>query len=185
MPLSDNIHGPYCMTPPELLHTSGSGLIKYVFKPLQLQIGSGKICDDIDKLHVRVYMSIKRQNERDFPRGAMRNDIIDGTKHQWEERKGNLFFLLCIAKTTKGSLKLQHTLGHNISKWKKLLEFIKLYLSMEEWFHDCNDKDELNQARPITANVLKLLQWLFPRADNTNGYCIPKMHRMTKFQYYI
>ncbi len=25
--LSDNIHGPYKMMPPELLHTSGSGLI--------------------------------------------------------------------------------------------------------------------------------------------------------------
>ncbi len=27
LPLSDNIHGPYKMMPPELLHTSGSGLI--------------------------------------------------------------------------------------------------------------------------------------------------------------
>ncbi len=116
MPLSDNIHGPYCMMPPELLHTSGSGLIKYIFKSLQLQIGSGKIRDDIDKLHVRVYMSVKRQSERDFPRGAMRNGTIDGTICQSEERKGNLFLLLCIVKTTKGSLKLQHTLGHNHSK---------------------------------------------------------------------
>ncbi len=32
MPLSDNIHGPYCMMPPELLHTSGSGLIKYMLQ---------------------------------------------------------------------------------------------------------------------------------------------------------
>jgi hypothetical protein len=116
MPLSDNIHGPYCMMPPKLLHTSGSGLIKYIFKSLQLQISSGKICDDIDKLHVRVYMSVKRQSERDFPRGAMRNGIIDGTKCQSEERKGNPFLWLCIANTTKGSLKLQHTLGHNHSK---------------------------------------------------------------------
>jgi hypothetical protein len=118
MPLSDNIHGPYCMMPLELLHTSGSGLMKYIFKSLQLQIGSGKICDDIDKLHVRVYISIKRQSECDFPRGAMRNGIIDGTKCQLEQRKGHLFLLLCIANTTKGSLKLQHTLGHNNSKWK-------------------------------------------------------------------
>ena len=64
MPLSDNIHGPYCMMPSELLHTSGSGLIKYMFESLQWQIGSGKIRDDIDKLHVRVYMTIKRQSER-------------------------------------------------------------------------------------------------------------------------
>jgi hypothetical protein len=43
MPLSDNIHGPYCMMPPELLHTSGSGLITYMFESLQWQIGGGKI----------------------------------------------------------------------------------------------------------------------------------------------
>jgi hypothetical protein len=30
LPLSDNHHGPYGMMPPELLHTSGSGLIKYM-----------------------------------------------------------------------------------------------------------------------------------------------------------
>jgi hypothetical protein len=106
MPLPDNIHGPYCIMPPDLLHTSGSGLIKYMLESLQWQIGSGKILDDIDNLHVRVYMSVKRQSERDFPQGVMRNGIIDGTKCQSEERKGNLFLLLCIANTIEGSMKL-------------------------------------------------------------------------------
>jgi len=80
MPLSDNIHGPYCMMPPKLLHTSGSALIKYMFESLQWQIGCRKIRDDVDKLHIRVYMFVKRQSECDFPRGAIRNGIIDGTK---------------------------------------------------------------------------------------------------------
>ena len=34
MPLSDDVHGPYKMMPPELLHTSGSGLIMYMFESL-------------------------------------------------------------------------------------------------------------------------------------------------------
>jgi hypothetical protein len=68
---------------------------------------------------------------------------------------------------------------------EKLHDFIKLYLSMCEWFHDCNDKEVVNQARPIIAKVLKMLQWLFPREENSNGYCIPKMHGMAKFQSYI
>ncbi len=42
MPLSDQTHGPYYMMPPELLHTSGSGLIKYMFESLQNQIGEGR-----------------------------------------------------------------------------------------------------------------------------------------------
>jgi hypothetical protein len=56
---------------------------------------------------------------------------------------------------------------------------------MEEWFHKCNDKGEVNNARPLIAKVLKWLQELFPREEGTNGYFIPKMHGMTKFQSYI
>jgi hypothetical protein len=39
LPISDNIHGPYKMMPPELLHTSGSRLIMYMFKSLRDQMG--------------------------------------------------------------------------------------------------------------------------------------------------
>jgi hypothetical protein len=65
MPLSDNCHGPYGMMPPELLHTSGSGLIKYMSESLlRAQLGSKNGRDNIDKLHVRLYMTIKiRVNE--------------------------------------------------------------------------------------------------------------------------
>ncbi len=91
MPLSDNCHGPYGMMPPELLHTSGSGLIKYMSESLRAQFGSGKDRDNIDKLHVRLYMTIKNQSERDFPRGAMSNGLIDGTKCQSEWRRVTCF----------------------------------------------------------------------------------------------
>ncbi len=56
---------------------------------------------------------------------------------------------------------------------------------MEEWFHDCNEKEEVNNARPQIANVLMMLQDFFKREEGTNGYCIPKMHGMTKFQSYM
>jgi hypothetical protein len=134
LPLSDSERGPWGMTPPELLHTSGQGLIMYIFESLSNQIGSGKDRDEIDKQHVRMYMIIKRQSEHDFPHGAM-------TKCHAEERKGNLFLLLCIAHTVDGSDKLQQALGYpSQSRWKKFLEFLKLYPSMEKWFHDCNEK---------------------------------------------
>ncbi len=112
LPLSDHKHGANVMTPPELLHASGSGVVKYIFESLRNQIGSGKDHNNIDKKHVRMYMIIKQQSERDFPRGAMRNGLIDGTRCQAQERKGNLFLLLCIAHTTNGSNKLQRALGH-------------------------------------------------------------------------
>ncbi len=60
LPLSDNIHGPYKMMPPELLHTSGSGLIMYMFKSLRDQMGGGKDRDLIDRQHI---LNIKSDKE--------------------------------------------------------------------------------------------------------------------------
>jgi hypothetical protein len=91
LPLSDNIHGPYKMMPPELLHTSGSGLIMYMFESLRDQMGGGKYRDLIDRQHILISNLIKRQSECDFPQGLLRNGLIDGTKCQSLERKGNSF----------------------------------------------------------------------------------------------
>ncbi len=82
LPLSDNIHGPYKMMPPELLHTSSSGLIICMFESLRVQMGGGKDRDFIDQEHIQISSLIKRQIEQDFPRGSMKNGLIDGTKCQ-------------------------------------------------------------------------------------------------------
>ena len=79
LPLSDNVHGPYKMMPPELLHTSGSGLIMYMLESLWHSIGGGQDIDLIDQQHIEISNLLKRQSKRDFPRGSMRNGLIDGT----------------------------------------------------------------------------------------------------------
>ena len=70
------------MTSPELLYTSGSGLIMYMFKSLKSIIGSGKNGMDhrhmLDKLHQQILVEIQRQGERNFPCGSVRNGIIHG-----------------------------------------------------------------------------------------------------------
>ena len=71
--------------------------------------------------------------------------------------------LLCIGSTALGGEKLQTALRYNDRTWKKWLGFVKLYLSMEEWFHHSNPKEEVNNTRPLIAKVLQLLQDLFPR----------------------
>jgi hypothetical protein len=111
----------------------------------------------------------------------MRNGLIDGTKFQAEERRGNSFLLLCIAQTLEGSEILQKGLQYSQHKWVKWLKFLKLYLLMEEWSHNSNNKVEVDNAKPLIGEVLQTLQALFPREDKTNGYCIPKMHGMTNF----
>jgi hypothetical protein len=183
--LSDHIHGPFKMMPPELLHTSGSGIIMYMFESLRQQLGGGMDRDIIDQLHIEISNFIKRQSERDFPRGSMRNGLIDGTKCQSSERKGNLFCLLCICHTTKGRTVMQNSLQFSDGKWKELLTCMKNYLAMEAWFHDSNCKDEVRSARNTIALVLRSVQRFFPRSGKTNGYNIPKMHGMTKMQEYM
>ena len=153
LPLSDKIHGLYKLFPPELLHTSWSGLIMYMFESLRHKIGGGQDRDIIDQLHIDISNIIGRQSERDFPRGSMRNGLIDGTKCQSSERKGNLFRLLCIALTSSGGSVLKRTLKLKDRRWKQFIEFLKLYLSMEEWFYDANDKNKLRCAREEIANV--------------------------------
>jgi hypothetical protein len=44
--------------------------------------GGNKDRDFIDKQHIQISSLIKRQSEQDFPRGSMRNGLIDGTKCQ-------------------------------------------------------------------------------------------------------
>ena len=51
--------------------------------------------------------------------------------------------------------------------------------------HDSNPKEEVTHARPLIGKVLRSLQNLFPREGTGNEYNIPKMHAMTKFQFYM
>jgi hypothetical protein len=62
LPLSDNIHGMYKMMLPELLHTSGSGLIVYMFESLRDQMGEGKDRYLIDRQHILISNLIRYFN---------------------------------------------------------------------------------------------------------------------------
>jgi hypothetical protein len=75
------------MMPPELLHTSGSGLIMYMFELLHHQLGGGNNRHFINQEYIIISNIITRQSERDYPRGKMQNGLIDGTKCQSSEQK--------------------------------------------------------------------------------------------------
>jgi hypothetical protein len=120
------------MMPPELLHTSGSVLIMYMFEFIRLHLGGGIDRDYIDQEHIVVSNNIQRQSERDFPRGSMHNGLIDGTKIQSFKRKGSLFQFLCIAHRTKAKTILKNSLQLSDVRWRKSIHFLKSYLAMEE-----------------------------------------------------
>jgi hypothetical protein len=81
-------------------------------------------------------------------------DLLMEQKCQSSEQKRNLFQLLCIAHTTNGSRVMKRSLKYLDAKWKQYIEFLKLYLSMEDWFHDSNNKLEVINAQPQIAKVL-------------------------------
>ena len=47
------------MTPPELLHTSGAGLIMYIFQVMTESLGGGIICNKVDQQHVTVTKALR------------------------------------------------------------------------------------------------------------------------------
>ncbi len=63
----------------------------YMFESLHYHLGGGIDRDYIDQEHVVVNNMIKRQSKHDFSRGSMRNGLLDGTKCQSSEHKGNIF----------------------------------------------------------------------------------------------
>jgi hypothetical protein len=74
LPLFDLIYGCYRMFPLELLHTLDEGTMMYMIRSFKLTIGDigpGKtLKNDIENLHHTIHHEIKRNSERDFPRGS-------------------------------------------------------------------------------------------------------------------
>jgi len=177
LPLSDVLHGANKMCPHEVPHTLDAGLTIYMFESLQGLISGGESRENLDSQHVRMSDAIPRQSERNFPRGATRSGLIDSTRCQLSERKGNLFLLLCI--DADGALTLQHELNYTGPHWKDWLGFLKLYLSMEEWFHDARPKEEVCRSGEAVVMVMEDIQRYFPRSKDSHGYKIPKMHGLS------
>ncbi len=103
LPLSNQLHGIYCMTPPERLHTMSEGLTKYMIDFLCNNIGDvghgKKLLTKIENLHHTLHFHLKRNSERDFPRGSARNGALKNTLVSTTEHCGNMFILLCLCHT--------------------------------------------------------------------------------------
>jgi hypothetical protein len=103
LPLSDQLHGIYRMTPPERLHITSEGLTKYMIDSLCNTIGDDgdgkKLLTKIENLHCTLHIDLKRNSERDFPRGSARNSALKNTIVSTTEHHGNMFLLLCLCHT--------------------------------------------------------------------------------------
>ena len=194
IPMADPIHGINSCTPPEGLHTFGSGIYTRVLETTHDIIGldktNGSVKDAIDTLHQTVVLNSRRQSERDFPRPSNRNGIMDGTKMGGTERRGNLFALVIALMTKKGKgLFDEHSKKHGLSK-RKMIRTVMLLLSCEKWCHDNNLRDEVDSADNAFVGLKDMLLKNFPRRKilgdgRGNAWKLPKFHALSKFLRYM
>jgi hypothetical protein len=115
VPLGDNVYGLLGCTPSEMLHVSGTGLLKYMFECLGMLISLTRSTkrdrETFDDLHRCMVRDAQRQSERDFPRMSIRNGVTNGTKMCGSERVGNCFVLLCVMHTQLGQSLLAKEMG--------------------------------------------------------------------------
>ncbi len=106
VPFGDLKYGFLGSVPAEMLHVSGTGLLKHIFGCLDNLIGGTnskkKARESFDDLHQCLVRDAEQQSERDFPRMSIRNGITDGTKMCGSKQVGNFFVLLCVMHTHSG-----------------------------------------------------------------------------------
>ncbi len=166
LPLSDQIHGIYPMTTPEWLHTTSEGLTKYMIDSLCNTIGDvghgKKVLTKIENLHHTLHFHLKRNSERDLPRGSARNSALKNTLVSATEHHGNMFLLLCLCHTDVVQKDFEMILCQSRINFANFFNCLKLYILMEVWFHENNMKDEVNSANSLVAETLELLRTCFP-----------------------
>ena len=198
VPLSDITHGVWRMLPPELLHTTQEGITKYMLycigammEDARKKMGDTKVNTEknmalLERLHAKIHVALKRNSERDLPRGTERVGFLKETdqKIQAHERRGNLLRLLLLCLTETGAEILFPYLRELDIMPDEFIECIKLYLSMEEWFHTNNEMDEVDNATEMVEFVMDLITTSFPRVTG-KGYDIEKFHGLAKMHHYI
>jgi hypothetical protein len=80
LPLSDQIHGIFQMTPPERLHATQEGLTECMMDTLRVTIGDTgeqkKLVSDIKNIFHNLHYDLKQNSERDLPQGSVRNSAL-------------------------------------------------------------------------------------------------------------
>ena len=183
VPLADDVYGLLGCVPPEMLHVSGTGLLKHLFACLPTLIGGPqtkkKDQESFDELHRSLVQDAQRQSEKDVPRMSVRNGITDGTKMAGSERVGNCFILLCVMHTARGIELTKLEMANQRITLKRTLHCLKLYLSFERWITQPNPRSKVEKSKRLLGELILLIQQCYPRVDGF-GWKIPKMHALSK-----
>ena len=191
LPLSDQIHGPFGMTPPEVLHTTCEGTSKYMIVTLAVVIDEAckkgnkrRMKHAIESVHQQIHHALARNSSRDIPRGTDRSPLLGAKSLTGSEVTGNLFRLLCVLHTQFAVSEVIPVLKAGGIDVQKLRACLTLYLCMEKWFHDTNSQEEVRRASTLVGDVITMIKETFPRKTG-NGWHLPKVHGLTKFTHHM
>ena len=115
--------------PAEMLHVSGTGLLKHMFGCLDNLMEAPtqkKDKESFDDLHHCLVRDAEQQSERDFPRMSIQNEITDGTKMCGSNQVGNCFVLLCVMHTHSGKKLMWKEMKERKISLKKIKYCLKL-----------------------------------------------------------
>ncbi len=178
----------YGMTPPEKLHTTCEGCTKYIFESLLDTITNCTkgiaLIREKELLHYTLHFEWSRNSKRDYSQSAGRNGLMSHSKVSGLERRGNLLHLLCMSHTDAIKPKLREKLWEQSILINKIYKCLKLYLSMEEWFHESNLREEVLASCPLVSQTVELMMSVFPRVAG-RGWKLPKVHGLTKFVMFL
>ncbi len=101
-----------------------------------------------------------------------------------------MFQLLCLCHTDAVHEDLNTSFSRSSINPQTFFKCLKLYLSMEEWFHNSNIKREVNLANSLVNKTLEMIQNVFPWWDKDwneegQGWAVSKFHGVTKFVLYM
>jgi hypothetical protein len=89
---------------------------------------------------------------------------MNHSKIMGSEQRGILLHLLCSSHTKIIKIKLTKNLRGFLISTNNFFKILKLYLSMEEWFHQqSNLKEEELAPCPLVAIAIELMKSVFPR----------------------
>ena len=144
------------MVPPELLHTTSEYKTEYMIFSFRYAINKLKkhiknIKYLLEKMHQNIHVAKSRNSEQDLPASANRTRFFKKTQVNSIEIHENLFILLCICRSEEVRNWLFRTLFKTESDMYKFKDGMKLYLAMEEWFHETNPLNEVKSSLPLIA----------------------------------
>jgi hypothetical protein len=196
LPLADPYQGITGMTPQEMLHLMGSGMIKYLIHSIKDVIGergtNSKVKGLINDIFHDVKLYIHRNLDRDTPRMSNRNGFFNVTSLTNDEVRGNFLGLVVLMHMSYGDDLLRLYFEYEGICYEDMLETCSLVLSWERFHSDPQKRSDLKNSRFATRDLMQRIIRDVPRPEKprvgsflgSKGWRIAKFHALAFIEHW-